>query len=92
MKIMKRILLAMAVILAVLYIGDYLRVRYKMWKPKAGAAFGSVTVYDSVTLKGGKTEILFDQPQTAECVYSLFPHFGDSPCWYARRKTVKGLD
>lgn len=92
MMILKRIVLAAGAILAILYIGDYLRVRYKMWNPKAGDAFGSVTVYDTVTLKGGKTEVLFDQPQTVTCVYALFPHFGDSPCWYASRRTVKGLD
>jgi hypothetical protein len=90
--LVKRILVATGAILAVMYIGDYLGLRYKMWNPKAGGAFGNVTVYDSVTLKGGKTEILFDQPQSVVCVYSLFPHFGDNPCWYVRRKTVKGLD
>jgi hypothetical protein len=90
--IVKRIVLVALAALAVLYGGDYLRLRYKMWNPKAGDAFGSVTVFDTLTLKGGKTEVLFDQPQTVVCVNSLFPHFGDSPCWYASRKTMKSLD
>ena len=90
--ILKRILLIAGVALVVLYGGDYLRLRYRMANPKAGEAFGSVTVVDATTLKNGKTEFFLDQPQKEVCVHSLFPHFGDSPCWYASRKTVKTIE
>jgi hypothetical protein len=30
---------------------------------------------------------MFDPPAPQDCVYSLFPHFGDSPCWYLSRHT-----
>jgi hypothetical protein len=90
--ILKRILLIAGVALVVLYGGDYLRVRYRMAHPQAGDAFGSVTVVDATTLKNGKTEFFLDQAQKQVCVHALFPHFGDSPCWYASRKTVKTIE
>jgi len=36
-------------------------------------------------MKNGKTEYTFDPPVPQECVNSLFPHFGDPPCWYLSR-------
>jgi len=87
----RRIFLIAVAALVVLYIGDYLHLRYLMSRSKA-AAFGNVTEFDSMTVKGGKTEYFFDQPENIVCVHSLFPHFGDNPCWYARRQTVKSID
>jgi hypothetical protein len=31
---------------------------------------------------------MFDKPQSMECVNALFPHYGDTPCWYMKRHTV----
>ena len=28
-------------------------------------------------------------PITERCVYSLFPHFGNNPCWYVTRHTLR---
>lgn len=28
-------------------------------------------------------------PVTERCVYSIFPHFGNAPCWYLMRHTVR---
>jgi len=92
MTILKRMAIGVAGVLAAIYVGDCLRFRYHMANPKSGDAFGTVTVYYSTTLKSGKTEIFFDQPQTETCVNSLFPHLGDRPCWYASRNYVKSLD
>jgi hypothetical protein len=90
--ILKRITVGAVGLLVALYFGDYLRVRFRIAYPKSGDAFGTVTTFYSTSLKSGKTEVFFDQPQTETCVNSLFPHFGDRPCWYASRNYVKSLD
>jgi hypothetical protein len=89
---LRRILLATVVLLVAAYGCDYLWVRYRMANPKAGNAFGSVTFYDSTTMKNGKTEVFYDQPLTQVCVHTIFPQLGDQPCWYASRRTVKSID
>ena len=41
-----------------------------------------------------KTEYEFDtqQPEVdAPCVHALFPHLGDSPCWYLQRNSQKPI-
>lgn len=90
--IIKRIGVGVLGLLLAVYFGDYLRVRFRMAHPKSGDAFGTVTTFYSTTLKSGKTEVFFDQPQTEMCVNSLFPHLGHRPCWYVTRNYVKSLD
>ena len=77
-----RVLLAAAALLTTVYLLDYLSVKLKI--PASREPLGSVVVQRSyaVTMKNKKTEFMFDPPQSQECVNSLFPHFGDSPCWY----------
>ena len=89
---MKRTLVAALVSLSILYIGDYVSIRYRMAKNRA--PFGAVTVqrYYAVPQKNRKTEFYFDQPETQTCVHSLFPHFGYSPCWDLNRKRVKQIN
>jgi hypothetical protein len=89
---LKRILLAAVAVFAAAYGCDNLWVRYRMANPKAGDAFGSVTYYDSTTMKNGKVEVFYDQPLTEVCVHAIFPQVGDRPCWYARRRTVKSIE
>jgi hypothetical protein len=88
----RKILMVTVVSLAAAYSCDYFWLRYRMANPKAGDAFGSVTFYDSTTMKNGKTEVFYDQPLTEVCVHAIFPQVGDRPCWYASRKTVKSID
>jgi hypothetical protein len=90
--ILKRTAIGVLGLLVALYLGDYLRIRFRVAYPKSGGAFGTVTTYYSTTLKSGKTEVFFDQPQAETCVNSLFPHIGHRPCWYATRNYVKSLD
>jgi hypothetical protein len=68
------------------YVVDYGVFRYRAGTNRA---FGQVTVtnYDAVQQKNGKTEFLFDPPQAQTCVNSLFPHAGYLPCWYLQRHT-----
>jgi len=75
----------------VVYLGDYLAVRF----PGSRNPFGTVNVqpYYAIHLKNKKTEFDFDvPPQTNVCVRSLFPHLGYPPCWYASRKTSPRID
>jgi hypothetical protein len=84
-RIIKRVIAAVIVIGCLLYAGDYLSVRLRI--PNNREQFGSVEVrrYYAVPLKNRSTEYMFDQPADESCVYSLFPHFGDPPCWYLSR-------
>jgi hypothetical protein len=85
-------LLSVAVLAGLAYAVDYAVFRYRV----AGGrqAFGQVTVthYDAVQQKNGKTEFLFDPPQVQTCVNSLFPHAGYAPCWYLQRHTEQRTD
>jgi len=89
---MKRLLFITVLSLFILYVGDYLSLRYRI--PKGRDQFGVVKIqrYYAVGLKSGKTEFMFLGPKEQECVHSLFPHFGDSPCWYLSRRTVKRIN
>lgn len=86
---MKRLILQTilpGVILAcvAVYLGDLLSLRYRIPNREP---YGTVTVRQmyAVRLKSKDTEYMPQAPQQEECVNSLFPHFGDQPCWYLRR-------
>ena len=93
---MKRLLLqslaGVVVLGALVYAGDYLSLRYRMLRHKE--VIGSVTVTPLYVIqqKNGKTEYDFARPQSQPCVYSLFPHFGDPPCWYLSRHTQQQIN
>jgi hypothetical protein len=87
---------AVIVLLVLVYAGDYIRVRWKMAHPKSGDAFGTVQMERlyAIPQKNGKVEYEFDalQPEvTTPCVHSLFPHMGDTPCWYLQRNSQKPI-
>ena len=87
---------AVIVLLVLVYAGDDIRVRWKMAHPKSGDAFGTVQMERlyAIPQKNGKVEYEFDalQPEvTTPCVHSLFPHMGDTPCWYLRRNSQKPI-
>jgi hypothetical protein len=88
----KRLLLTAGAFLAVVYAGDYALLRYRV--SANSAAFDTVTVkpYYAVPRKDNKLEYLPDDPQDETCVNSLFPHLGDSPCWYLRTHTKQRVD
>ena len=76
-------LMAVVLLAAAVYAGDYLSVTI----PPNGGLFGSVQIrpFYAVRKKNKQIEFMFLDPRTEVCVYSLFPHFGDRPCWYAVR-------
>ena len=88
---MKRALLFVATTLVLLYTGDYLSVRYRIPNREP---LGTVKIerYYAVRQKDRKTEYYFLDPETRQCVHSLFPQLGFSPCWYLSRKKKQEID
>lgn len=86
------VILALAA-LGLLYAGDYLYVRGRMAAgASSGGILGLVTVqrYWEIPQKNGKVEYSFDAPAEQQCIHSIFPHAGYTPCWYlSRRKMVR---
>jgi len=84
-------ILSLAGVLFFAYAVDYGVFRYRV---AAHKGFGEVTVtsYDAVQQKNGKTEFLFNLPQQQTCVNSLFPRAGYPPCWYLQRHAEQRTD
>jgi hypothetical protein len=94
--LVKRILIALVSAVVLVYAGDFISLRARMLRPKPGNPFETVTALRILAIgeKGNKTEYSVDpvQPQqTAECVHALFPHNGDPPCWYLKRKFAQPI-
>ena len=91
-EFIKRIFIAVVLGSAVIYVIDYAVLRVRITTNHN--PFGTVTVrpYYAVPQKNHKTEFLFDDPQAETCVHSLFPHAGDSPCWYLNSHREKRID
>jgi hypothetical protein len=85
-------ILLLCILTAAVFAVDYLVLRVRM--AARGNSFDSVQVQRIYYMlqKNGKTEIIPGDMETQTCVRSLFPHFGYSPCWYARRRTEKRVD
>jgi hypothetical protein len=88
----QRLLLIAGALLLLLYLGDYLSMAYRI--PKGREQFGSVEVQKllAVPQKDHKTEYIADPPQARQCVHSLFPHLGLTPCWYLARHATEQIN
>jgi len=76
-------------IFALVYAADYLYLRVRMRHPTPNSPFESMTRTRVLAIpqKSGKFDYQIDQTQPVEtitCVHSLFPHYGDQPCWYLK--------
>lgn len=89
---MKRALKIVVATLALLYLGDYLSVRYRIPNHREPLTTVQIDVYYAIRLKGHKTEFLRVEPETETCVYSLFPQIGYLPCWYVARHKQKWVE
>jgi hypothetical protein len=80
-----RLLLIAAALLLLVYLGDYISIAYRI--PSGREQFGSIEVQKllAVPQKDRKTEYIADPPQAQQCVHSLFPQLGLTPCWYLAR-------
>ncbi len=78
--------------LLLLYLGDYISIVYRI--PNGREQFGSVEVQKllAVPQKDHKTEYIADPPQAQQCVHSLFPLLGLTPCWYESRHATQQIN
>jgi hypothetical protein len=74
------------------YAVDYVAFRYRVATNRQ--PFGQITVtsYDAVQQKSGKTQFIFNPPQVETCAHALFPREGYTPCWYLQRHTEQRTD
>jgi hypothetical protein len=87
-----RLLLIVGAALLLLYLGDYISIVHRI--PSGREQFGSVEVQKllAVPQKDHKTEYIADPPQPQQCVHSLFPQLGLTPCWYLARHATQQVD
>jgi hypothetical protein len=69
------------------YAIDYLIFRYRVSANRQPFSQVTVTSFDAVAQKNGRTEFIFNPPQPQTCANSLFPQGGYTPCWYLRSHT-----
>jgi hypothetical protein len=92
-RVLGRVLLVAIAFAAVLYAADYAVVMYRVARKTPGP-FGSVEIHPYYAIKQKNKEVEFDflDPVNQDCVHSLFPHFGDAPCWYLERNRQQRTD
>jgi hypothetical protein len=86
---LKRILGGLVGALVLVYVSDYTYLRIRMLRPTPTSPFESMTRTRVLAIpqKNGKFDYQIDETQPVEtltCVHSLFPHYGDQPCWYLK--------
>ncbi len=77
---------------ALAYAADYAVFRYRVATNRQ--PYGQITVssYDAIPQKSGKTEFIFNPPEAQTCINSLFPREGYTPCWYLQRHTEQRIN
>jgi hypothetical protein len=71
-------------LLAAAYLADYAVLRFRLATNRGATSSVTVRPVYAVPQKNRSTEFLLGDPEDQTCVNSLFPHMGDSPCWYLR--------
>jgi len=91
LAIVRKITFGLLLLVALVYAADYVSIHVPI--PPGRAQFGTLVVkpYYAVPMKDGKTEYIYEDPQTETCSHSLFPQYGHSPCWYEMGKPEKQL-
>jgi hypothetical protein len=95
-RILKRTFIAALILTPLLYLGDYLVLRFRIWRNLQ--PYGRVTIQityaisEKSTPGTNKTEYSSAAPEDQTCVNALFPHFGYTPCWYLRRHPEKRVN
>jgi hypothetical protein len=76
------------ILLAVLYVGDWAVLRYRV---SHGAAFDSVEVdqFLATSLKGNKEQYDMIGSFQQSCSRSIFPQQGKPACWWVRRHSTQ---
>jgi hypothetical protein len=80
------------VVTALAYAIDFAVFRYRVAMNRQ--PYGQITVssYDAIPQKSGKTEFIFNPPDAQTCVNSLFPREGYTPCWYLQRHAEQRIN
>lgn len=87
-------LFGVLVLVAILWIGDWVSFRYRLSKGTPGDPLQTTRIQPTYAIphKDGQAEYVFGQPQNVTCARSIFPHAGDPPCWYVRKTTSKPIE
>ena len=80
-------LASIAALALLAYSVDYLVFRYRVATNRQPYGQFTVSSYDAVQQKSGKTEFIFNPPEPQTCAHALFPRDGFVPCWYLQRHT-----
>lgn len=90
LRIVQYLAAAFVILLAVTFAGDF---AVFLYRSHAGTAFDTRKVRPTyaVPQKNGRAEFDFGDPVTITCVRALYPHNGDSPCWYVDRNSDKPI-
>lgn len=94
-NILKPIAFALASLLGLTllaYTVDYAVFRYRLSANRQPYGQFTVTSYDAVPQKNGKTQFIFNPPAQQTCVNALFPRQGYVPCWYLQRHTEQRIN
>jgi hypothetical protein len=87
MQRLRRLGLALGVLAAITYVGDYLAVRVRIAWHRSPFDTMEIQRLHAIRLKSGRYDITLDEPEMQTCVHALFPHLGSVPCWYLARHT-----
>lgn len=79
-------------ITCITYLTDFAILRWKFKNKRDAFATVRISPYYAVPRKDHKVEYMFQDPVDETCVNSLFPHAGNSPCWYLTRHREKRVD
>jgi len=74
------------------YAVDYVLFRYRVSTNRQPFGQFTVSSYEAVPQKSGKTQFIFNPPEAQTCANALFPHDGYIPCWYLQRHTEPRTD
>jgi hypothetical protein len=88
-QLLKRVSICVLAALLLAFLADYAYLRARMIHPKPTDPFETIVRNRLLAIpqKSGKLDYEPDQVQptdTLTCVHSLFPHYGDPPCWYLK--------
>ena len=91
-RLLQRAFMVVAVGVPLVYLCDYVLLRFRIATNRQ--PYGTVTVHPfyAVPRKDHRIEFMFKDPEDRTCVYSLFPHMGDTPCWYLSRNTEQRIN
>ncbi len=92
-KFALRGLFAIVVLVAILWVGDWIWFQYRLSKHTTGDPLQSMRIEPTYAIphKDGRAEYVFGEPETVACARSIFPHGGDPPCWYLHKTASKPI-